>query len=800
VGYYLSNDNSFSLNDTYLGDDYVQSLTANNTSNESEPIAIPSSTTPGNYYILYYADYQNSIAESNENNNVASVQITVTPPLPDLIVENQSVSPSTIVAGNTINVSCTVRNRGIGAASSSRVGYYLSNDNNYSNNDIYLGDETVTSLGSNSTNNISDVINIPGNTASGSYFILYRADRHNNISESNENNNVVARSITINAAQPDLIVDNTSLNPTTVLAGSTINVGCRVRNVSVVAAGSSRLGFYLSSDRNYSNNDTYLGDQGVSSLTSSGTSTVSDIITIPSGIAPGAYFLLYYADRQNVVTENDENNNVASKPITISSSLPDLIVENESVNATTIVAGHTITVNCNIRNRGTGTANASSVGFYLSTDTRYSSGDVLLGNENVSSLGVNNSSNNISSILTIPNSTSFGNYYILFHADNQNIITEDNEINNVNSVGVITVVICNPATNLTASNITASSTTINWNTPSSGNPPLGYIIDYRTAGSTNWTSINNVTSNSDMLTGLNCRTNYEFRIGSRCNSSFTSWSSTQAFTTANCPGFTITGSVRTSTGTMLGNTPVNFTGTNGNPNFSTNTNSNGNYTIQVPASWTGNATPSKAGYTFNLRTHSPVNSNLSGQNFVGNQTTGTTYTISGSVRGATNLVLSGVTLNFTNSNGTISATTSTNGNYTVQVPAGWSGTATASKPGYTFNTRTHTNISSNLTGQNFIDITGVPLVHQGSSTLFTSKPVVQCYPNPNQGSFSIDLGKSYKKVNISIYDLSQKMIDYQDFDTKEQIQLTIDRGAGVYFVRINTEEGFLETLKVVITQ
>ena len=66
--------------------------------------------------VLYVSvDPGNSISESNENNNLASFTITVSPPgLPDLEITNESIALSTASAreGDTVTVTATIRNRG----------------------------------------------------------------------------------------------------------------------------------------------------------------------------------------------------------------------------------------------------------------------------------------------------------------------------------------------------------------------------------------------------------------------------------------------------------------------------------------------------------------------------------------------------------------------------------------------------------------------------------------------------------------------------------------------------------------
>ena len=75
--YYLSSDNVYSSGDVYLATDAVGILAANATATLSKVLTIPSATGAGNWYILFVADADGQVAESNESNNTGSVAIVV---------------------------------------------------------------------------------------------------------------------------------------------------------------------------------------------------------------------------------------------------------------------------------------------------------------------------------------------------------------------------------------------------------------------------------------------------------------------------------------------------------------------------------------------------------------------------------------------------------------------------------------------------------------------------------------------------------------------------------------------------
>nr|MBC8229039.1 amidase domain-containing protein [bacterium] len=86
VKYYLST--SPTGTDYYLGSDDVSSLSAGGTSSESETVTIPDIPCGKNYYVVFYADADGQVAESDENNNKSNAgTINVQCPPPELAAD-----------------------------------------------------------------------------------------------------------------------------------------------------------------------------------------------------------------------------------------------------------------------------------------------------------------------------------------------------------------------------------------------------------------------------------------------------------------------------------------------------------------------------------------------------------------------------------------------------------------------------------------------------------------------------------------------------------------------------------------
>jgi PKD repeat protein len=220
VGYYFSTDKSFnSSSDPSIG----SSITGIGSDNpikdlSNSHLSIPTGTSPGIYYILLVADYDGRFVETNENNNVTYVQITVVgnSSSEDLYIQNSSISSSSVDAGGTIDVVCTQCYIGSTLDAdmlSSVVGYYLStNTIPGSANDIRLGTDASTIGSDIPFESESATLTIPIVTTPGTYYILFVADYDNRFTESNENNNVSYQQILVTGSQiPAISVSTTSL-------------------------------------------------------------------------------------------------------------------------------------------------------------------------------------------------------------------------------------------------------------------------------------------------------------------------------------------------------------------------------------------------------------------------------------------------------------------------------------------------------------------------------------------------------------------------------------------------------------
>lgn len=236
---------------------------------------------------------------------------TVVPPA-DLIVSALS-APSKSGAGATITVTETTKNQGVNSAGASTTRLYLSTNSTLDAADIVLGNRTVLALAPGATNSGSVSVTIPPGTATGTYSLIDQADADNVVPETNESNNKKTKSIQIG---PDLIISSLSA-PSSASRGATITVTETTKNQGGGGAGASTTTIYLSKNSTLDATDIPLNSRAVLALAPVATNSGSISVTIPSGTAPGTYYLIAKADANNVVVEVSESNNAKSRTVSV---------------------------------------------------------------------------------------------------------------------------------------------------------------------------------------------------------------------------------------------------------------------------------------------------------------------------------------------------------------------------------------------------------------------------------------------------------------------------------------------------
>jgi len=262
---------------------------------------------------------------------------------------------------------------------------------------------------------------IPEATATGTWYIIAKADGPGALAETSETNNTYSRTILVGA---DL--DITALAaPSTAAAGQTISVTDTTKNAGAGAAGPTVTHIYLSTDGAVGAYDILLGSRSIPALAGGVSSSGSTSVTIPAGTAPKTWYIIAKADGEGVLPETSESNNTFSKTIYIG---PDLTVTALSAPATA-VAGQTISVSDSTKNGGAEGVPATTTEFYVSANSILDASDILLGSRSVPALGAGATSSGTTAV-AIPAGTAPGTWYIIAKADAGGVVAETWETNN----------------------------------------------------------------------------------------------------------------------------------------------------------------------------------------------------------------------------------------------------------------------------------------------------------------------------------------------------------------------------------
>jgi len=131
-------------------------------------------------------------------NRTVKVTTSSAPTLSDLVVQNQSLSQTTLSVGASTNVSCRIANIGQGGAGGHFVKFYLSANQTYEQDtDVEIGSVYNSAIAAGSNLQTSTNITIPQGTTPGTWYVLFVADATNLVTESNENNNIENIAITV---------------------------------------------------------------------------------------------------------------------------------------------------------------------------------------------------------------------------------------------------------------------------------------------------------------------------------------------------------------------------------------------------------------------------------------------------------------------------------------------------------------------------------------------------------------------------------------------------------------------------
>ena len=391
VRYYRSTDATITMSDTQVGTSAVAELAAAGSGSQSVELVAPS--TPGTYH---YGACVDAVADESDttNNCSASVPVTVPEPEhPELVVTSPSVSDSGPAAGAEFTLSVTVRNAGGGPAAATTLRYYRSSDATITTSDREVGTGAVAELAATGTRSQSVELVAPSTPGTYHYWACVDA-----VADESDTTNNCSASVPVTVPEPrrpDLLVTLPSSSDVRPVTGTSFTLSATVRNDGDGTAAATTLRYYRSTDATITTSDREVGTGTVAELAPSGSGSQSVDLVAPS--TQGTYY--YGACVDAVADESDRTNNCSpsvevSVQVTVKEpqGYPDLMVTSRSVSDRLPVTGTSFRLSATVSNDGDGTAAATTLRYYRSTDATITTSDTEVGTNAIAGLGAEGSS------------------------------------------------------------------------------------------------------------------------------------------------------------------------------------------------------------------------------------------------------------------------------------------------------------------------------------------------------------------------------------------------------------------------
>jgi len=276
-----------------LGMEDIPALAVGETVTLIKTYSIPNDFPSGEYYMYIKADGNNEIEEDIEE-NVRFFQwfLTIGGTIPNLYVNQVSVSPSQLGPGTPVTISCQVGNNGVATAPANTLKYYFSEGPYPTSNSILIDTDNIPELGVGESLPYSTDFVIPFDLVGNFYYILMVADSEDIIEEEYEMDNIGSNFLYIENAIPDLYFR--SLRIVTTSQDTKLHLYGEVANGGFANSPATTIDYYLSEDTEIDNGDIFLGDGLVAPVEVNGEIGTEQVFDIPPSTVPyGEYYVIY---------------------------------------------------------------------------------------------------------------------------------------------------------------------------------------------------------------------------------------------------------------------------------------------------------------------------------------------------------------------------------------------------------------------------------------------------------------------------------------------------------------------------
>jgi len=401
---YLSQDENFDSEDRLLASGTMNALDPGASLDvNGENIEIPSNTNNGKWFVLFVADADAAVVESIEDNNQASVAITIGNP-----ALNPPKNLIALVSPATVKLNWQEPELGGGTL----AGY-----------SIYRNSVKIGFVDNPATVEYTDT-----GLALGTYIYYVTASYSTPVGESSKSNEVL---VTLtNDTKPDLTIQDFEVTPKVAAPGGSLDMTCTLLNIGGAQAPSNQVQLYLSKDLKIDSNDIYLAYGTMDPLNAGDNISISgEDISLPGTLSSGSWFALIMADANAEIDETNETNNIAFVSIVIQGETPDLQIIRISLSPLVIAPRTNVRVTSIVFNGGNATASPVKISFFLSKDETLDNSDPKLFDESTRLLGAKGTIQ-LSSGFIMQANLSPGQYFLIGVVDKDGMVEESDETNN----------------------------------------------------------------------------------------------------------------------------------------------------------------------------------------------------------------------------------------------------------------------------------------------------------------------------------------------------------------------------------
>jgi len=264
-------------------------------------VTIPAGKLPvGSRKVYVVVDANNTVDESNENNNRAYRTINVTQGAqPDLRMAEYSLSSNSITTQESVKLTFKVYNDGEAKAPASTIKVY--------DGDKLLREVALGEIDAKGYRNCTITL-VAGKLSVGTHKVNVVLDSENIIAESSETNNNSYRTIFVKeaAAKPDLRMEEISLSSNSITTQESVKLTFKVYNDGEAKAPASTIKVY--------DGDKLLREVALGEIDAKGYRNCT--ITLVAGkLSVGTHRVNVVLDSENIIAESSETNNNSYRTI-----------------------------------------------------------------------------------------------------------------------------------------------------------------------------------------------------------------------------------------------------------------------------------------------------------------------------------------------------------------------------------------------------------------------------------------------------------------------------------------------------